>query len=54
MVYYQKKLSDKQYRKQQSYTVNTKSTCFKKEIHCVYNHTVKKVAAYFVLYMYSR
>jgi hypothetical protein len=35
VVYYQKRLSEKQYQKQQSYAVKTNSTCFKKQTYFI-------------------
>jgi len=35
VVYYQSRLSEKQYQKQQSYAVDTNSTCFKKQTYFI-------------------
>jgi len=35
VVYYQKRLSEKQYQKQQRYAINTNSICFKKQTYFI-------------------
>jgi hypothetical protein len=43
VVYYQNKLSEKQYQKQQTYAVEAKRTCFKEQTYfivlCILSHS---------------